>query len=457
MLKRRWLVLFILLAVTLTCVFGAVAVATTIESPVEATIAANSTYVIDGSTVIDRRAAGATAYEAPHVAGASAIYAKNGAWVTFANPRIIGGGFLTEADLSNELASKYGYAAAVLAYGAGTKIALTNPVITTNADSNANGAYATCGGKVSIMGGSITTGNRLGHGLDATFGGIITASNLTIHTSGANSGAIATDFGGGYITAYNVKATTEMPGSPGIYTAGMSVIRAYNSTFTGNDCEAVMVAHDSGHTYLYNCTLTGTFGLNGHNSMTPLYSYLFMRNGTLNSTKGALITEMGGKSDMTLQNVKVGTLGNGNLIEPQSGRLIVHLLDMTAAGNVVRPAKAYLELSLANTKLNGAVAATKLSVDAKSVWTVTGASTVVELSLASAKSVGVSAPVTITYGKLTIGTTPITGTYAVGNVTFVQDASLVDDYEEPAPPGPPPGTGGAPAPGEAAPAAPPAP
>lgn len=447
MLKKRWIILAALLVLTLTCVIGGVAIAGSgIEAPVEAVISANSLCVFDDTSVIDRRPLGATAYEASYLPGASAIYAKNGARATFVNPQIVGKGYLTTEDMAAELASKYGYASAVLAYGAGTRVNLINPTITTSTDSNANGAFATCGGKLTIHGGSITTNNRLGHGLDSTYGGFINAYGTIIHTSGANSGAIATDFGGGFITVHNVNATAELAGSPGIYTAGMSVIRAYNSTFTSKGCEAVMIAHDSGHTYLYNCTLTGTVGLNGHNSMTPLYSYLVMTNGTLNSTSGALITEAGGKSDMTLKNVKVGTVANGKLIAPDSGRLIVRLEDMTAAGDVTRAAKSYLEVALQNTFLTGAVTATKFSVDARSAWKVTGNGSIVDLTLASEKSVTSTGGFVVQFGTLTVGGVAVTSDCTIGGVKFIHSSALVDDYEEAGPPPPPPGAGGGEAP-----------
>jgi hypothetical protein len=205
-------------------------------------------------------------------------------------------------------------------------------------------------------------------------------------THGQRSSAIATDFGGGFITHYGVNATSELPGSAGIYTAGMSVIRAYNSTFTSHGAEGVMIAHDKGHTYLYDCVVTGPFGLNGHNSMGPEYSYLYMQSGTLNSTKGALITEMGGKSDMTLKNVKIGTIGDGSLIAPQSGRLIVNLENMKPTGKILRAAKSYLEVNLDNVKLTAPVQATKLSVDAPSRWKVTGESSVVNFTIGGKKA-----------------------------------------------------------------------
>lgn len=435
--KRFLLIIPILLSLSLlsTAVF---ADAPVIEPAVEQEISANSAYVLDGTTIYDNRVAPAPdTYESAYLPGASAIYAKNGANAQFKDAQIFGNGYIRPGDMSQELASKYGYAAAVLVYQDGTQVVLKNPTIVTSPDSYANGGVATCGGKLIIHGGTINTDNEMGHGLDATYGGQIFAYGTTIHTRTQHAGALATDFGGGYLTVHNINATTDAPTSPGIYTAGMSVITAYDSTFTANDCEAVMAAHDSGYTNLYNCTVTGTFGLNGHNSMTPLYSYIYMQGGTLNSTSGALITEMGGKTNMTLKNVKVGTIGNGNLIEPQSGRLIVNLINIKTAGDVVRIPKSYLELSLSNTRIDGSISATELSMDAASQWNVTGTSSIVNLTIVKGKKVTADKDVTVYYHTLNIDGKNITGNYTLGHITFVYSDTLVDDYEEPAPPPPP--------------------
>jgi len=414
--------------------------ATEIEGPVELEIFTNSAYVLDGPTVYDNRdPVIPNTYTSEYLPGASAIYAKNGANADFKNAQIFGNGYMRPEDMPKELASKYGYASAVLVYQEGTQVVLKNPTIITSPGSYANGGVATFGGKLIIHGGTIDTDNEMGHGLDATYGGQIFAYGTIIHTRDLHAGALATDFGGGYLTVYNLNATTDQPTSPGIYTAGNSIITAHNSTFTSNACEAVMAAHDNGYTNLYNCVVTGTVGLNGHNSMGPDYSYIFMRGGTLNSTSGALVTEEGGKTNMTLKDVKVGTIGNGNLIEPQSGRLIVNLINMKAAGDIVRIPKSYLEVSLNNVKLDAAVSATNFSMDAASKWNVTGESSIVNINIAKEKKVFADEEATIYFNTLTIGGQNITGDYTVGNVHFVFSDTLVNDYEEPGPPGPPPG------------------
>ena len=174
-------------------------------------------------------------------------------------------------------------------------------------------AYAIFGGAIVIEGGTIDTNNRQGHGVDASYGGHVYCNGTKIHTGGRNSGALATDFQGGYITVRDIKAVTEIAGSPGIYTAGKSIISAYNSKFLSKGCEAVMVAHSLGHTDLYDCELTGTVGLNTHNSMSPEYSYIHMFGGKLNSTEGSVLCAEDGKAVMNLDQVAFGAVADGNM------------------------------------------------------------------------------------------------------------------------------------------------
>ncbi|NTV89840.1 MAG: hypothetical protein HGA22_05690, partial [Clostridiales bacterium] len=428
---------------------------TGIETAVEDIISANSTFVLNGKSITDKRN-----YVSSTENGSSAIYATSGAAAEFINPVIVGNGTMSSSDTSAELASKYGYASALLVNGAGTDITLFNPDIDTfdydDADgmvdpveASANGAFASNGAKLTIFGGTIDTNNALGHGLDATYQAQITATDTIIKTHGIHSGAIATDFGGGIITLNNVYAESNAAGSPGIYTAGMSVITATGSTIVSNGCEAVMAAHDNGKTILNECNVTGTVGLNGHNSMTEDYSFISMNGGTLTSTAGAAITEQGGKTDMTLDGVDI-TVGApaAGLINPAEGKLKVTLKNMSEAGIIARADQTWLDVTLSNTNLIGPVEATKFTVDADSSWVVDGDSYISDLSIAdpSAISAGATTPVAIHF--YTISTGGVAGVVpTIPDITFIQESETLDDYPASSggggtPPGPPPGTGG---------------
>lgn len=439
------------------------------EPEVEQRMTECSAYVAAGEEIIDRRE-NKSIFASTSTAGSSAIYAKDGGTLYLEDARIHGYGAMTDEDMRNELASKYGFCAAVLANVKTSHVTLVNPKIVCHEGSNANGAYAIFGGAVTIKGGTIDTDCRLGHGVDCSYGGHIYCDGTVIHTKSGNSGALATDFQGGYITVRNIKATTEFRGSPGIYTAGKSIITAYDSKFVSNGCEGVMIAHTLGHTYLYDSSVTGTVGLNSHNGMGEGYSYLHMYDGKLTATEGSLLMCEEGRAIMNLDNVRVGGIGNGKVMDcTGGGKLIANMRNMNLKGDVDRQEKSYTEMNLMASSLEGAVNATVFTVDEDSKWKIGGDSKVAVLSIAEGAkitlpgSVGETVkelvtkikpgekaapaepvpPVVVTYGKLTAGTI----LPEIEGVVFVQDESVVDDFEEKKmgpPPGMPMPEGGAP-------------
>ena len=400
------------------------------EAEVEARMAQESAYVVIGPQVDDRRE-DKTIYASTPVAGSSAIYAKEGGTVYLKDAEIHGYGEMTQEDLRNELGSKYGFCAAVLANQKTAHVTLVNPKIVCHENSTANGAYAIFNGAIVIEGGTIDTCNRQGHGVDASYGGHVYCNGTKIHTGGMNSGALATDFQGGYITVRDIEAVTEIPGSPGIYTAGKSIITAYNSKFVSKGCEGVMVAHSLGHTYLYNCDVTGTVALNTHNSMADEYSYIHAYGGKLSSTQGAILCAEDGKAVMNLDGVEIGAMADGNLTMAKAGgKLVANLYGMTVTGDLAREKKSYLEVSLTGSSLTGKADATVLKVGAGSKWTVTGESTVAVLEIAE--------------GAVIEGAEQITAGKVIGVCPGVKlDESLQDDFEAKKM-GPPPGMPGAP-------------
>ncbi len=407
------------------------------EPEVEARMAALSAYTVIGEEITDRRE-DTSVYASGSEAGSSAIYTRDGGTVYLKNAEIHGWGEMTPEDLRNELGSRYGFCAAVLSNQKTSHVTLVNPDIVCHPSSTANGAYAIFGGAVVIEGGSIDTANRQGHGVDASYGGHVYCNGTVIHTAGQNSGALATDFQGGYITVRNIRATTEIAGSPGIYTAGKSIISAYNSSFLSKGCEAVMVAHSLGHTYLYDCDLTGTVALNTHNSMSPEYSYIHMFGGSLTSTKGSILCAEDGKAIMNLDHVTFVSAADGNAaFASAGGRLVANLTDMDITGNADREPTSYLELNLKHTALTGSANVTVMALDETSCWSVTGDSCVVTLSPAPGATLKAETPVTVRYGVLGKGA----ALPEAENITFIQDESLRDDYEAKKM-GPPPGMDG---------------
>ena len=109
-----------------------------------------------------------------------------------------------------------------------------------------------------MLGGTITASGANAHGVDATYGGAVTLSNVNVTTYGASSSAIATDFGGGTVkvTGGTIYASNTTAGShsAAIYSTG--TITVNNATATSMaDCGGVIDGANS--IILTNTALTG--------------------------------------------------------------------------------------------------------------------------------------------------------------------------------------------------------
>lgn len=103
-----------------------------------------------------------------------------------------------------------------------------------------------------------TTGNS-SRGLDATYGGSITAANVDVTTEGAHCAPVATDRGEGTITLDGGTLVSTGDGSPCIYSTGDITVKNAVGTATGSQA-AVVEGKNS--ISLENCSLTGA-GENG--------------------------------------------------------------------------------------------------------------------------------------------------------------------------------------------------
>ena len=276
------------------------------------------------------------------IRGSSALYVGGGEYA-FDGAYFYGAGIPNEEDLSAERSNQYGFCAAVLANSASSVLTLNDPEIVCAEDSYANGVFAANSANIYVNGGTIDTNNSQGHGIDVTYGGKVHVTDTVIHTGGGSSGALASDYGGGFILADGIDCTTESAGSPGIYCAGASVIYCTDSIFRANNCEGVMSAHDHGITVLNNCYTFGEVAaLNGHQAMPSAAqssgSYVFVFGGTLASGSGPIIKEMNGRTETTLVGVSIELAdGYENVIEAadeNSGILTVNVWDTELVGNV---------------------------------------------------------------------------------------------------------------------------
>ncbi len=302
-------------------------------------------------------------YVAEAARGGSVIYISGGEH-TFDDIYVYGAGYSSEDDLSAERSSQYGYCSDILATSPDTLVTLNNPTIVSDPESYANGAFATNRARIVINGGTIDTNNSQGHGLDVTYMGRIYAYDTVIHTAGGSSGALASDYGGGFILAEGVDCTTEKAGSPGIYCAGSSIIMAKDSRFVANNCEGVMSAHDHGVTVLDNCYTYGeTSALNGHQAMPSAAmstgSYCFVFGGTLESGSGPVIREENGRTEDFIVGAEMICGDYPYAVEAtddNAGILTVNLWDTELTGDIYCSAESSITLNLyAGAKLTGEV------------------------------------------------------------------------------------------------------
>ena len=156
---------------------------------------------------------------------------------------------------SSDDSSFYGLNAGVLAK-TGSTINLTDCSVDTSG-SGANGVFAYGTAAINISGGNVHCAGQYAHAVMTSGGGTLVAENLTMATEGANSGAIATDRGGGTLSVTGSSVTTSGRDAPGIYSTGNITVNGCNISATASE-GAVIEG-------LNSVTLTDT-SLSGNNS-----------------------------------------------------------------------------------------------------------------------------------------------------------------------------------------------
>ena len=136
----------------------------------------------------------------------------------------------------------------------GSQINIKGSNITSNSKGS-NAVFATGEGTViNVENTNIHTKSDSSRGLDATYKGTVNGKNLTITTEGAHSATLATDRGGGTITAEAAKLTTSGEGSPVIYSTGNIIVNNVNGI--ANNSEIGVVEGKNSIT-LTNSNVTG--------------------------------------------------------------------------------------------------------------------------------------------------------------------------------------------------------
>jgi hypothetical protein len=232
----------------------------------------------------------------------------------------------------------------------------------------------------------------------ASAGGSITATDLTVNTTGPNGAPIATDRGGGTITANGGTYTSSGTDSPAVYSTGTITLDGVKGTATG--AEAAVVEGSNSITAT-SSDLSGAkkWGVLVYQSMsgdaTGVKGVYTQTGGSLTAAEGPLFYVTNSNATITLSGVAL-TAPSGVLVNAAAGSwgtsgsnggvVVLDAKGQVLTGNVVVDAISQATIELASgSSLSGAVnaAGTAKSVtvrlDATSTWNVRGDSTVTVL------------------------------------------------------------------------------
>lgn len=317
----------------------------------------------------------------------SGIYVYNSGTLTVGTVNITTSGNASSANNS----CQYGVNAGILAGSSSTRgtVLITgssNSIVTTG--SVANGLFAThSGSSITMLGGSITCSGANAHGVDVTYGGSITLSNVTVISSNANSSAIATDFGGGYVTMVGGSAlsadTVSGSHSAAVYSTG--VISVKDATVTSlADCGGVIDGANS--ILLTNTAMIGVVeGIKLWKTAPATGAATVVLNGgSLSASAGDGIYVTGTTGNSALGNITVVsnatiTAGTGNILNvDSSSAAILTVSAASLSGNLIADSTSTITNILQNgATLTGCINAAKvLTIDATSTWNATSNSVV---------------------------------------------------------------------------------
>lgn len=159
----------------------------------------------------------------------NAVFAQNAGTAEIEQATITKAGDDTNGDVCNF----YGVNSIVLSVGERSAVRLTDSTLDATGEGS-NGVFATDGGAAYVTGCSITTAAGNSRGLDATYGGVIEASQVDISTKGDHCAAVATDRGGGTISVSDSTLATAGSGSPLLYSTGHITALDVSGTATGS-------------------------------------------------------------------------------------------------------------------------------------------------------------------------------------------------------------------------------
>jgi hypothetical protein len=332
----------------------------------------------------------------------SGVLVSSSGVLTLANSSVTTSGNTTSADSS----SFYGLDAGVLARSK-SNITLTGCKIVTSG-TGANGVFSTgTGTSVTLVQDTIVCTGRLGHGVDATMGGVMSLTDVVIATgTGANSAAIATDRGGGTITVLRGSATTTGNDAPGIYSTG--IITVTDAVVSASASEAVVI-EGTNSVALNNTEISAASSGMSDKWGTLIYQSMsgdaqgdsgsFAMTGgslTYTGTSGPLFFITNTRAKIMLSHAIIPAVASGTFLKASvysrwsstiGGTVELIATRQEISGDIVADAYSSVALELSDTStLTGAIDAVNsaqfiaLSLDETSIWTVTGDSHIGTLS-----------------------------------------------------------------------------
>jgi hypothetical protein len=384
---------------SIKALFAKSAVLALAAGPIATARAQTGAYTLNGGTVNSNSISVTTS-----VSNQSGIFVYNSGSLNVGTVAVTTSGDSTNTDNSD----KYGINAGVLAGTSSTKgaIVITNGTVATTG-SVANGLFATdTGSSVTMLGGSIVCSGSNAHGVDATYGGAVTLSNVNVTSFGDNSSAVATDYGGGtvLVTGGTITAsnTANMGHSAAVYSTGTITVKNATATSKGDNGGVIDGANAI---ILTNTALSGVLnGIKIHNTSGASGNAAIVVNGGTLAAAGGDVFYLAG-SEASAVSAVITVLSNatlaassGNLLNLDGGSTATFtVIADTLSGNVAaRNSTNMATVLLQNSTLTGCVNAAKiLSVDYSSTWNATSNS-VVSTTLTNAGTINLTGMLTCT-------------------------------------------------------------
>ena len=344
-----------------------------------------ATYKLDGGT--------ATQANQSYTAAAtdtSGVWVTDSGVLTLTNPTILTSGNTSSQDNS----SFYGLNAGLLVTSGSASV--TGGSITTSG-TGANGAFATgSSSTLNLTDVSISAAADGGHAVMATQAGTMNVANVTMNTTGGSASAVATDRGGGTINVTGSTIAVSGGNSACIYSTGSITVSGSTCTSTGAETAVIEGANSI---TLTDSSLTATdekWGVMIYQSMSGDASgtqgTFTMTGGSLNYTpsSGPLFYVTNTTGIISLKGVSVaaksGVLvsaaaGSWGTSGSNGGTVVLTGDGQTMAGNMTADSISSIAVTLKNSStLAGALSSVSLTLDATSVWSVSGNSVLTSLT-----------------------------------------------------------------------------